>query len=240
MKAMVFAAGLGTRLGAISRTTPKCLVDVGGQPMLEIVLRRLAAAGVTEAVVNVHYLREQVEEFLKSRALPLTVHISPETELLGTGGGLKHARRFLDSGAPFFVHNADVFSEIDLAALYRAHRSDAAATLAVMQRSTSRALLFSTDGVLVGWENGDGSRDIIAPAGPSAERWAFSGIQVVSPAIFEYLERDTGDFSIIRTYMHVARSGGAVRAFQMGEAFWIDVGTPEKLEALRVRMEGAK
>jgi len=233
MKAMVFAAGLGTRLREISKTTPKCLVEVGGVPMLERVLRRLAAVGVTEAVVNVHHLREQVERFLAAVSLPLAVRTSPEDTLLGTGGGLKHARALLQANEPFFVHNADVYSDIDLGALWRAHMAESLATLAVMRRETSRALLFSTDGVLVGWENGDGRSDRGGAKAEQLERLAFSGIQVVSPRIFEYLERDSGDFSIITTYMHGAKAGEAVRAFRMDDAEWVDIGTPEKLEALR-------
>lgn len=240
MKAMVFAAGLGTRLREISKTTPKCLVEVGGVPMLERVLRRLAAAGVTDAVVNVHHLREQVERFLSTVSLPLTVHTSPEEKLLGTGGGLKHAWPLLQATEPFFIHNADVYSDIDLRALWQAHQPDSLATVAVMRRETSRALLFSGEGALVGWENGDGKSDRVPASPMQVERLAFSGIQIVSPRINEYLARDTGDFSIITSYMHGAKAGEMVRSFRMDAAAWVDIGTPEKLEALRREVAGKR
>jgi NDP-sugar pyrophosphorylase family protein len=233
MKAMVFAAGLGTRLGAISRVTPKCLVEVGGKPMLGWVLERLAAAGVTDVVVNVHHLREKVEAFLADTALPVKVTLSPENTLLGTGGGLKHARALLNPSEPFFVHNADIFSDLDLTALLRAHRPESLATLAVMRRDTSRALLFTRSGELVGWENQGGHHDRLPGVSEGVERLAFAGIQVVSPRIFEFLELDSGDFSIITTYMRGARAGERLDAFRCDEALWVDVGTPEKLEKLR-------
>lgn len=238
MEAMVFAAGLGTRLGELSVTTPKCLVDVGGTPMLERVLGRLAMVGVTRAVVNVHHLRGQVEAFVRSRRWDLEVVLSPEESLLGTGGGLKRARPLLAATEPFFVHNADIFSDLDLSALWGAHRAGDLATLAVMDRPTSRTLSFDERGVLVGWANGDGTNERVPGAVGRIEGRAFSGIQVVSPQIFDYLERDTGNFSIIKTYMHGSRAGVAVRAFRMDGVFWADVGTPEKLAAVRARTEG--
>lgn len=230
---MVFAAGLGSRLREISKTTPKCLVEIGGVPMLKRVLDRLAAAGVTEAIVNVHHLREQVEQFLRSVPLPMRVVTSPEERLLGTGGGLKNARLLLRANEPFFVHNADVYTDLDLGALWRAHRPEHLATLAVMRRETSRALLFSGGGKLVGWENGDGKRDRVGVDSDQLERLAFSGIHIVSPRIFDYLERDSGDFSIMTTYMHGVKAGETIHAFRMDDAAWVDIGTPEKLEALR-------
>ena len=230
---MVFAAGLGSRLGAISKTTPKCLVEVGGKAMLLWVLERLGKAGVTEVVVNVHYLREKVEEYLAKTTLPVKVTISPEATLLGTGGGLKFARQFFRASEPFFVHNADIFSDLDLKMLMAAHRPASLATLAVMRRETSRALLFGSASRLVGWENGDGKCDRLTAGGEAAERLAFSGIQVVSPRIFDYLELDEGNFSIITTYMRCARAGEAIEAFRIDDALWVDVGTPEKLERLR-------
>lgn len=239
MKAMVFAAGLGTRLREISQTTPKCLVDVGGVTMLERVLKRLAAGGVTRAVVNVHHRREQVENFVRSRRWDLEVLLSPEETLLGTGGGLKNARTLLDATEPFFVHNADIFSELDLAALAGAHRPSDLATLAIMDRPTSRALLFDERGALVGWANGAGQTESIPGAVGTVKPRAFSGIQIVSPLIFDYLERDTGDFSIIRTYLHGARDGALVRGYSMDGVYWIDVGTPEKLTQLRARIGAA-
>jgi NDP-sugar pyrophosphorylase family protein len=236
MKAMVFAAGLGSRLRDISKATPKCLVEVGGKTMLEWVLLRLAGAGVTEVVINIHHLRERVERFVSDASLPVKVKLSPEDTLLGTGGGLKNAWALLNPTEPFLVHNADIYSDLDLRALLKAHKARSLATLAVMRRETSRALLFSPDGALRGWENGDGKSDLAPSGEPTVERLAFSGIHVMSPRISEYLERDDGNFSIITTYMRGVKSGEEVGAHRIDSAFWVDVGTPEKLDALRRRV----
>jgi NDP-sugar pyrophosphorylase family protein len=177
-----------------------------------------------------------VESFVRSRRWDLEVLLSPEESLLGTGGGLKNARDLLGATEPFFVHNADIFSELDLTSLAQAHRPADLATLAVMDRPTSRALLFDERGVLVGWANGDGGTESVPGTVGAVKRRAFSGVQIVSPLIFDYLERDTGDFSIIRTYLHGARSGAFVREYAMDGVYWVDIGTPEKLAEVRARV----
>jgi len=237
VKAMVLAAGVGSRLRPLTDQTPKALLEVGGKPMLEHVLRRLAGAGVDAAVVNLHHLPEQVEAFLKSRDFGLRVELSREETLLDTGGGLKHAARFFDDGEPFFIHNADIYSEVDLRALYRAHRaSGALATLGARKRQGSRYFLFTPEGRLCGWEHpGQGRVEWAGPARPDAERLGFDCIHVASPALLEKMT-ETGVFSIKDVYLRLAAAGEDLRAFRADEWFWIDVGSPEKLERLRARL----
>ena len=144
MKAMIFAAGLGTRLRPLTDHTPKALVSVAGKPMLERVILRLKEAGFNDITVNIHHFGEQIIEFLRANNdFGITIHLSDERDmLLDTGGGIKKARPFLDGNEPFLVHNADILSDINLAELYRHHReSNAEATLLVSQRQTSRYLL---------------------------------------------------------------------------------------------------
>lgn len=234
MKAMVFAAGLGTRLAPLTDTVPKALIEVGGRPLLEIVLARLARAGVDAAVVNVHHLPAAIEAWLASARLDLTVALSRETALLDTGGGLKHAAPLLAGAEPFFIHNVDVLSAIDLGALMAQHAaSDALATLAVQPRSRGRGLLFDEEGRLVGWEEAPGGRRLWAARPvPGAERLAFCGIHAASPALLERLS-ETGAFPLVDAYLRFAGAGADIRAFRAEGVFWADVGNAEKLAAVR-------
>ena len=241
MKAMVLAAGFGSRLGEMSKTTPKCLVEVAGKSMLEHVVDRLRLAGVTEIVINLHHLADQVRTFVIERGnFGLKVHFTEESEILGTGGGLKNARKFFDAVPAFYVHNADIYSEIDLRALADAHRhTGAIATLATMSRPTSRPLVFGMSGNLVGWESKENSRGELLPYEGPLVRYAFCGVQVVSSAIFKYMEPLSGAFSTIRTYLEAARAGERVRAYDCGSAYWMDMGSPEKLAELRRHLSKA-
>src|SRR5512137_142430 len=165
MKAMILAAGVGSRLRPLTDETPKALIDVGGAPMIEHVIRRLKSGGVTEVVVNLFHLGDQIVDFLASRGnFGLRIQFTREVELLDTGGGLKNAAWFFDDGLPFFLHNVDVLSEIDLGALHRFHQeNDALVTLAVQSRPSSRLLLFEQDGRLCGRETRQGVEWAKAP-----------------------------------------------------------------------------
>jgi NDP-sugar pyrophosphorylase family protein len=234
VKAMVFAAGVGSRLRPLTDHLPKALIEVGGRPLLELVLERLAQHGVDSAVVNVHHHPDQVEAFLRSGRIRIPVALSREPELLDTGGGLKNAASLLAGREPVFVHNVDVLSAIDLGAMYAQHvESGALATLAVQWRATGRALLFDPDGRLAGWEEAPGGRrEWTGPPSPDVERMGFCGIHVVSPDLPERLP-GAGAFPIVGAYLQLAREGAEIRAFRADSVFWADVGSPEKLEAVR-------
>lgn len=229
MKAMVLAAGRGTRLRPLTDTRPKALVEIGGVPLLEIVLRRLREAGVDQVVINLHHLGGQIEAFVARHAgFGLQVVFSREETLLDTGGGLEHAAWFFDDGRPFLVHNVDVLSDIDLRAMVRAHEaSGALATLAAMERPTARPLLFDAGGHLCGRVGPDGDRLARAPAG-ALRRCGFAGIHVVSPGLLGRLT-ETGVFSIIDSYLRLAGEGAAIQLFDAAGARWRDAGRPENL-----------
>jgi len=229
MKAMILAAGVGSRIRPLTEGTPKALIPVGGVPMIEHVIRRLAAAGVTEIVVNVHHLGERIVEYLASRdSCGLRIEVSREAELLETGGGLKQAAWFLQGGGPFFLHNVDVLSDIDLRALLRAHEDGRAlATLAVQARPGSRQLLFDAAGWLCGRETPAGTEWARGPV-EDARRRAFTGIQVIQPAIFPRMT-ETGAFSIVRAYLRLAGEGERIAAFAADGYHWQDIGSPERL-----------
>lgn len=155
--------------------------------------------------------------------------------MLGTGGGLKKASGYFSDGADFFLYNADIYCDLDLRAMLESHRKRSAlATLGVMDRKTSRYLVFDNDGRLLGWNNPDSQENrLIGNASiSSGVNLAFSGIHVISPRLFSFMDEDDGSFSIIRSYVRAAEAGELIGAFRIDKNFWVDVGTPEKLSEL--------
>lgn len=235
MEAMILAAGLGTRLRPLTHEIPKALVEVGGRTMLEHVARRLIDAGADRLIINVHHHADQILRFMERvDDFGVDVRISVEKEeALETGGGLKHAAPHFDGREPFIIHNADILTNIDLRQLYAAHASAGAlATLAVREAGPSRYLIFDEAGDLCGYGDREGAEhEVREPAGATTRR-DFCGVQVVSPRIFD-LMTETGAFSIINTYLRLSRAGAAIRPHDAGDALWIDIGKPERLEEAR-------
>ena len=157
MRALIFAAGLGTRLKPITETIPKALVEVGGKPLLGHLIAKLKSAGFTEIVVNVHHFADKVIEYLRNNDFGANISISlEESQPLETGGGIKHAAKFLDNGEPFLAHNVDILSNLNLQAFMEAHKDAATpplATLLVSNRKTSRYFVFDSNDLLCGWVN---------------------------------------------------------------------------------------
>ncbi len=254
MKAMVLAAGLGTRLKPLTDTRPKALVELSGRTLLEITLSRLLAFGVTEVIVNVHHFADQVIAYLKSHNnFGMRIEISREEVLLDTGGGLKKAAWFfledpthLDE--PFLLHNVDVISTIDLRRMLQFHtENQALASLAVQSRQTSRPLLFDEHLQLVGrrMDNKDTlipppntvisseARNLSSPLQPLATRHsplplAFSGIHIISPRLLPKLTEE-GVFSIIPSYLRLSAEGQKILAFRADDYYWRDLGRPADL-----------
>jgi mannose-1-phosphate guanylyltransferase len=233
MKAMILAAGLGTRLRPLTDNKPKALVELGGRTLLEITLERLRSFGVSEVIVNVHHFADLVVEYLRANAnFALRIEVSREDLLLDTGGGLKRAAWFFlegQSDEPFLLHNVDIVSAINLEEMAEAHKkSGALATLAVQERSSSRQLLFDRQGRLCGRRAGREAADEIARLAENPEPLAFAGIHVISPRLLKKMTED-GVFSIIGTYLRLAREGEAIRAFRADQYYWRDLGKPEDL-----------
>lgn len=231
---MILAAGLGTRLRPFTDSRPKALVEVGGKPLLEIAIERLRSFGVTEIIVNVHHFAEMVLNYLLGkRNFGMRIEVSREDVLLDTGGGLKKAAWFFledRSAEPFFLHNVDIVSTIDLRAMVDVHRNgDALATLAVQERQSSRRLLFDHAGLLCGRRAGGVvSDEVVKPSHP-LQALAFSGIHVISPRFLQMIT-EQGVFSIIDTYLRLARENEKIRAFRADEYYWRDLGKPENLQ----------
>jgi NDP-sugar pyrophosphorylase family protein len=224
-KALILAAGLGTRLKPVTDFIPKALVVVDGKPLLEHALLHVAASGIHSVIINIHHFPDQIIEFLKANDhFGLDITLSDESDqLLETGGGLKKAAWYFDDGMPFLVRNADVLSDLDLNALFKDHETNhALATLAVRTRETSRYFLFDEHGSLAGWENRrTGERKITRPANPYTP-YAFSGIQVVSPEIFPLIT-ETGKFSLTDLYLRLS-ADHFIHGFHDANSFWMDAG----------------
>ncbi len=237
MKAMIFAAGLGTRLRPLTDTMPKALVPLAGKPMLERVIMRLKEAGFQDIIINIHHFGEQIIDFLrKNDNFGVNIHISDERDLLlDTGGGIRKARPFLEGDEPFLVHNADIFTDIDLAAFYRHHlESGAEATLLVSERQTSRYLLLDDHLRLHGWLNkstGEVKPEDFAYQAGIYRELAFGGIHVISPSLLRFMddERWTGKFSIIPFYLSVCRDA-KIQGYPLQGFQWFDIGKPETLK----------
>ena len=232
MKAMILAAGLGTRLRPLTDNRPKAMVKVAGHTLLDITLRRLRSFGIHEVIVNVHHFAEMLVDYLnKNSNFGMRIEISREDVLLDTGGGLKKAAWFFLEGSgnePFLLHNVDVLSTIDFAGMLDFHRDqDALATLAVQDRKTSRYLVFDEQFHLCGRraEGEEGSEN----AFPSKrEALAFCGVHIISPRLLSLLTEE-GAFSIIDAYLRLATQGGLIRGFRADKYYWRDLGKPENV-----------
>jgi NDP-sugar pyrophosphorylase family protein len=235
MKAMILAAGLGTRLRPLTSDRPKALVEIGGRSLLAITLSRLRTFGVGEVIVNVHHFADVVVDYLKANNnFGMRIEVSREEALLDTGGGLKKAAWFFleDSTGldePFVLHNVDVISTIDLERMRQSHiERGALAMLAVQERKTSRYLLFDEQHYLCGRRTGgDQASKLVRPA-QQVEALAFSGIHIISPRIFSLLTEE-GAFSIIDSYLRLAAQGEKILAFRADQYRWRDLGRPEKV-----------
>lgn len=212
MKALIFAAGLGTRLRPLTDNRPKALVEVAGRPMLEHVIRHLISYGFTDIVVNIHHFGQQIVDFLRDNGnFGVNIKVSDERgELLDTGGGILKARPLLDDGEPFLVHNADIMTDLNLADFYNYHLHHSAdASVLVAERTTSRYFVFDSSRRLQGWENvttGETRPEGFVPSACQLQL-AFGGVHVISPTVFDALAgyTDAHKFSITPFYVDMCR-----------------------------------
>ena len=236
MKAMILAAGLGTRLRPLTDDRPKALVEIGGRTLLEITLARLRTFGIREAIVNVHHFADMVVDYVKANQnFGMRIEISREDVLLDTGGGLKRAAWFFledvrQGDEPFLLHNVDVLSNIDLARMAQFHAARRAlATLAVQNRESSRYLLFDKQFELCGRRlEREDRTELVRPAQP-LQSLAFSGIHIISPRMLTLMTED-GAFSIIDSYLRLAANNEKIAAFPADKSYWRDLGTITSLQ----------
>jgi mannose-1-phosphate guanylyltransferase len=235
MKAMILAAGLGTRLRPLTNDRPKALVEIAGRTLLEITLARLRTFGVSQVIINVHHFADLVVAYLKAHDnFGMRIEVSREDVLLDTGGGLKKAAWFFleesSRDEPFLLHNVDVISTIDLERMVQSHKqSKALATLAVQERETSRKLLFDEQLQLCGRRAGRDQKPEMVRLSARTQALAFSGIHVVSPRLLTKMNEE-GVFSIITSYLRLAGRGESIAAFRADEYYWRDLGKPADLQ----------
>jgi NDP-sugar pyrophosphorylase family protein len=242
MKAMILAAGLGTRLRPLTNDRPKALVEINGRTLMEITLSRLRSAGVREAIINAHHFADMIVDYLKANNnFGMRIEVSREEALLDTGGGLKKAAHFFldnslghsagDSAGrseSFIMHNVDVLSTIDLGRMMQFHaQNKGLATLAVQDRNTSRYLLFDDQLQLCGRQTGHDRLEFIRGC-QQVQALAFSGIHIISRRVLEMLTEE-GAFSIVTSYLRLAAQAEKIFAFRADEYYWRDLGTPENL-----------
>jgi NDP-sugar pyrophosphorylase family protein len=234
MKAMIFAAGLGTRMRPATDNLPKALIPIDGVPLLEIIIRQLKCFDIKDIIINIHYLADQIEAFFAdNQNFDINIQISDERSLLlETGGALQKASWFFDDEQPFLVCNTDILSNIDLSQFLEQHKKNASiATLAVQNRKSSRYLLFNNENQLCGWMNtGQCKVKLSRLADKELKMRAFSAFQIIHPSIFKYFPEKQSVFSIIDTYL-LASEHNLISAFDHSADQWIDVGTPEKISA---------
>ncbi len=233
MKAMIFSAGLGKRLGNITENIPKALIDINGKTVLQLAVEKCSSNGFNDIIINVHHFADMVEnEVERLRHSGYTITVSDERKLLlETGGGLFKVRHFFDRN-PFLLYNADIVTDLDLAALSGFHKKNRGlATMAVRMRPGNRFFLIDRKGVLHGWCNkATGEQIISGRVTEELTEIAFSGIHIVNPEIFNYMEE--GIYSMTTLYLQLA-SDHKIYTFRHDGGYWFDIGTPENLEQIR-------
>ena len=236
MNALIFAAGLGTRLRPLTDTMPKAMVPVGGKPLVQWLIEKLKCSGVTSVVINVHHFAQQIVDFIaENQAFGLDIRFSDETDLLlETGGGLKKAAKLFPNEQPILVHNVDILSDMDLGAFYRSVllTEGQPTTLLVSQRQTQRYLLADGQGRLVGWTN-IATGQVKSPYPDLdvsvCQKVAFSGIQVFNQQLLPLMDAWEGKFSIIDFYLSVCHKVD-IRLRVQPDLRLLDVG---KLDSIR-------
>jgi NDP-sugar pyrophosphorylase family protein len=236
MKAMIMAAGKGTRLGKMTNEIPKALAGIHGRSILRIAVEKCTSQGFDDIIINVHHFADKViSEAEKLIGLGFRITISDESSLLlETGGGLFKARHFFDD-APFLLYNVDIITDLDLAELYSFHlQNKGVATLAVRNRPGNRYFLVDNNGLLSGWCNkSTGEKIICRNDGRKLSEIAFSGIHIIEPEIFNYMEE--GVYSMTSLYLRLAGLH-PINTFRYDTGYWIDIGTHENLEKARELM----
>lgn len=238
MRAMVLAAGLGTRLRPLTNERPKALVELNGRTLLDITLSGLRKYGVHDVIINAHHFAEMLSTYLDANQnFGMNIEISREDILLDTGGGLKKAAHFFtDPSEPFLLRNVDVLSNIDFHAMLHFHlEQNALATLAVQERPSSRQLLFNNNAELCGRRIEGAADQLVRPIQPLTPL-AFSGIHIISPRIFP-LMAEQGVFSIIDAYLRLAGDGQKIVAFRADRYYWRDLGTLDSLRAAEADLQ---
>jgi NDP-sugar pyrophosphorylase family protein len=237
VKALLFAAGLGTRLKEHTLNKPKALVNLAGKPLLQHAIEHLKEFGISDITINVYHFAEQIIAFVEeNKSFGISIHISDERDLLlDTGGGLKKAGVFLKGTDPILIYNVDIISNLNLNTLLNYHQEQKSlATLVVRHRETSRYLMFAPNLQLAGWKNFSNGETRISLEDSFADALplAFSGIHLIQPEIFDLISEE-GKFPIMDLYLRLAKNH-PIKAYVDHSEVWMDLGKPDQLQAAEI------
>lgn len=230
MKAMILAAGLGSRLKDFTKNTPKALIKIKDKTLLEIVVSNLKSQGIRDIIINVHHHLQQIIDFVETNNnFGINIAFSKENELLDTGGGVKKASWFFDDNEPFLLYNVDVISDINISQMLDFHKTNNSdVSIAIRSRKTSRYFLFDANNRLCGWKNEATNEEKIVRESPQKMlSFSFMGIHIISPEVFKYFSKKE-KFSIVDFYLSIAVEN-RILGFQADKYSWIDCGKPENL-----------
>lgn len=228
MEAMIFAAGLGTRLYPLTKNKPKALVEICGKTLLDRCLEKIIKVGCKRIVINTHHFADLIEQYLKNNKYNAEIILSKEEELLDTGGGLKNAKKYFSLIENILIHNVDIISQIDISAMQdNLNNSNALAILAVSKRLSSRQLLFNKENLLSGWQNNQTKQEIITRENQNLSPLAFSGVHIIRPEVLELMPNEN-KFSIINHYLELSKNNDLL-AFKHENILWYDLGKYEQI-----------
>jgi N-acetyl-alpha-D-muramate 1-phosphate uridylyltransferase len=231
INAMIFAAGVGSRLKPLTNKTPKALIEIDGHPLLEFALKKLERLGIPKVIVNVHHHADQILSYLNGyKSSSLEILISDESaHLMDTGGGLVKASNLFDKNAEILIYNADILTNANLQDLINFHKAENnLVSLFTENRSASRYLLFDENAHLVGWQNPKTGEEIRVSSIQDTHKMGFNGVQIVNHRLLSLIGSD-GAFPIIPEYLELAKDH-KIKGWDHWTGDWFDIGTPEKLE----------
>ncbi|MCK5907102.1 MAG: NTP transferase domain-containing protein [Flavobacteriales bacterium] len=227
-QAIIFAAGLGTRLKPLTNTIPKVLVEVDGIPILERIILKLISNSFSRIVINTHYFADKVEDFINSKKFDVEIIISYEKDVLETGGGLVFAKKYFEEGN-ILVYNGDILTDINISELWEEHtNNNAIATLASFPRKSSREFLWNKNNILCGWRNLETGEYKWSNETDKFIGQPFAAIHVVSTDVFKFLPTE-GKFSLTPVYLEMAKSQ-VIKRWEAKNSYWFDIGSISKLE----------
>ena len=227
-QAIIFAAGLGTRLKPITNSIPKVLVEVGGVPMLERIILKLISHSFKKIVINTHYFADKIEEFIKTKNFNAEIILSYEKEVLETGGGLVFAKKHFTDG-DILVYNGDILTDINISELWNEHTNNKAiVTLASFPRKSLREFLWNDENILCGWRNLESGEYKWSRDTKNFYGQPFAAIHVINTDVFKHLPTE-GKFSLTPVYLEIAKTK-ELKKWETTNSFWFDIGSISKLE----------
>lgn len=227
MRAMILSAGIGSRLKEITQSRPKALVEVKGKPIVHHIIDSLISSGIDSIVINLHHFPEQIKSYIESQDFSIKFYFTHEEELLDSGGAIKNAREFLEQEEEFLVCNCDIYTNYDFTRIINTHSKKDLATIVTSPATSDRVLLFDKDKSLIGWKTQDFSRIVVDTKEQIPLN--YNCIALINSNIFKYFDMLNTKFSIFDVYLLAVENNEKVRAVELGDSNWTDIGTIDDL-----------